>query len=115
MMPEPLEIRLSESLSECAGTTVASSQMQVTPQDLVRQPYPRQRAMPGGDRRPCVPPGRAHRCGDPPPRPPPAPGELLKRPPPHQPPRDQPERLPMIPNSPEITEHPGAIRDRARQ
>ena len=31
MMPEPLEIRLSEFLSECEGTTVASSRMQVTP------------------------------------------------------------------------------------
>jgi hypothetical protein len=84
-------------------------------QGPVRQPHPRQRAMPGRDLHPRVTAGRVHRRRDPPVRPRPATGDLLQRPPRRRHRRHQPEQLPLIAHHPEIGDHPGAVRDRARQ
>ena len=86
-----------------------------TIQGPVRQPHPGQRAVPGYDLRPRVPPCRIHRRRDPLVRPRPAARDLLQRPPRRRHRRHQPEQLPLIGHHPEIGDHPGAVRDRARQ
>ena len=111
-----MKLASASSLSECANVTVASSRMQVTPvQGLIRQPHPGQRAVPGADLRPRVPPCCVHRRGDPAVRPLAPARDLLQRPPRRRHRRHQPEQLTLIGHHPEIGDHPGAVRDRARQ
>jgi hypothetical protein len=84
-------------------------------QDPVRQPHPGQRAVPGHDLRPRVPPGRAHRRSDPLVSARPAIGDLLQRPPRGRHRCHQAEQLPLVRHHPEIGDHPGTVRDRACQ
>jgi len=81
----------------------------------VRQPHPRQPLLPRDDLRPRVPPRRIHRGRQPLIGPAPGAGDLLQRPPRRRHRRHQPEQLRLIGHHPEITDHPGAVRDRTRQ
>ena len=106
----------ASSLSECAKVTVASSRMQVTPSRTLSASR-----TPGSA--PCraaacahaCPARRTHRGSKPPARPGPAVRDLLQRPPHRRHRRHQPEQFLLISHDPEIGDHPGAVRDRARQ
>ena len=65
--------------------------------------------------RPCVPPRLVHRGGDLAAGAVPAGRGFLQRPPRGRDRRDRAEQLPLVAHHPEIADHPGPVRDRARQ
>ena len=112
VMAEALEIRLGQLLIRVRGHHGRVQPDARHPlQRLVRDPHRRQRA----GLRPRVPPRLVHRSRDLALRPVPGAGDLLQRPPRRRHRRHQAEQLPLIAHHPEITDHPGAVRDRARQ
>ena len=81
----------------------------------VRDPDRRQPAVPRDAVRPRVPPRLVHRRRDLAPPAVPASRGLLQRPPRGRHRRDRAEQLPLVAHHPEIADHPGPVRDRARQ
>ena len=116
VMAEAFEVRLCQLLVAVRGHDGG-----VQPdaghalEPAVRDPDRRQPAVPRDAVRPRVPPCLVHRGRDLPPPAVPAGGGLLQRPPRGRHRRDRAEQLPLVAHHPEIADHPGAVRDRARQ
>ena len=84
-------------------------------QPAVRDLDRRQPAVPRDAARPRVPPRLVHRGRDLLPPAVPAGRDLGQRPPRGRHRGDRPEQLPLVAHHPEIADHPGPVRDRARQ